>query len=488
MLFNSFEFAVFFPVVLLLYFALPYRYRWMLLLGASYYFYMCWKVEYAALIIVSTLVDYVAAARIAAARQPSRRKAYLACSIAANLGILFAFKYFNFVNDSLRALFNEFNIFYEVPAFELLLPVGISFYTFQSLSYTIDVYRGRQQPERHLGIFALYVSFFPQLVAGPIERSTHLLPQFRRRFDFDYRRVTDGLKLMAWGFFKKLVIADRVAVIVDIIYANPSDYTGLALIAATVFFAFQIYCDFSGYSDIAIGAAQIMGYDLMDNFNRPYHARSIGDFWRRWHISLSTWFRDYVYIPLGGSRVPVSRMQLNLLLTFVISGLWHGANWTFVVWGALHAVYMIIGRAGAPLRQALARRLGLDRLPTLYKAMQILTTFALVCYAWIFFRAASLADAWYISTHLFSDLGLLFDPAGLRALIANTGLSFNRLAVAVAAIVFMEIVHLMQRHSGIRHMLSGKPAWLRWPIYYAVLMAILLLGVFEENQFIYFQF
>jgi alginate O-acetyltransferase complex protein AlgI len=362
MLFNSLHFLFFFPAVVALYFATPARYRWALLLAASYYFYAAWRLEYVVLIMVSTLADYLCGLRMGRLATKRERKPWLILTLVVNLGLLFVFKYLDFFGDSLRALFNQFNIFYDVPAYNLLLPVGISFYTFQTLSYSIEVYRGNQKPERHLGIFALYVSFFPQLVAGPIERSTRLLPQFWVQHGFDASRAASGFRLILWGFFKKIVIADRLAIYVNDVYGNPGAQDGLTLLVATYFFAFQIYCDFSAYSDIAIGSARIMGYDLMQNFRRPYFARSIQEFWQRWHISLSTWFRDYVYIPLGGNRVPKWRWYVNLMAVFLVSGLWHGAAWTFVVWGALHGGYLIVGVLTLDVRerawQALERLAG----------------------------------------------------------------------------------------------------------------------------------
>ncbi len=345
MLFNSLQFLIFFPIVVSIFFLLPQKRRWILLLIASYYFYMCWKVEYIVLIIASTLIDYFVAKKMADLKEKVKRKKWLLISLLSNLGILFGFKYFNFVNANVQALFDNFNIFYGVPAFDVLLPVGISFYTFQTLSYTIDVYNGKTPVQNHLGIFAVYVSFFPQLVAGPIERSRHLLPQFYVEHKFSYDRIKYGLQQMLWGFFKKVVIADRLAIVVDGVYNNLDDYSGISLLIATIFFAFQIYCDFSGYSDIAIGSARVMGFELIDNFKRPYFSKSISEFWRRWHISLSTWFRDYLYIPLGGNRVVKWRWYYNLFITFLVSGFWHGANWTFLVWGGLHGAYLIIAIA-----------------------------------------------------------------------------------------------------------------------------------------------
>ncbi|MGD9872684.1 MAG: MBOAT family protein [Kiritimatiellia bacterium] len=494
MLFNSLEFLVFFPLVTALYFLLPHRFRWALLLAASYYFYMCWKAEYIILIVVSTLIDYIAGRRMGALPLGhGRRRLWLSFSLISNLGLLFSFKYFNFFNDSVRAVFQHYNLMYDIPAFKLLLPVGISFYTFQTLSYSIDVYRGRQQAERHLGIFALYVTFFPQLVAGPIERCSRLLPQFYERHHFDYVRVTDGLKLMLWGFFKKLVIADRLAIFVSTVYQRPCDYDGVSFIVATVFFAFQIYCDFSGYSDIAIGSAQVMGFSLMDNFNRPYFSKSISEFWGRWHISLSTWFRDYLYIPLGGNRVSKPRWYFNLFLVFLLSGLWHGANWTFLVWGALHGFYLIFAIWTAGLRARLCALTRLDRLPHLHKLVNVAVTFALVCFAWIFFRAGSLYDALYMVRHLFSgipnwlqNLFALDTDAVLRPLLV--GQTLEDFLLAVGAIAFMELIHLFQRHGHMRQMLGTWPLPLRWAACYLMIAAIIVLGRFNITEFIYFQF
>ncbi|MCB0304585.1 MAG: MBOAT family protein [Calditrichaeota bacterium] len=483
MLFNSFEFMIFFPLVVIGYFLLPPRFRWAFLLGASYYFYMCWKAEYLVLIVISTLIDYVAGLRMGKTAVRSRRKKYLLLSLVANLGILFTFKYANFFSESLRVALNQFNIFYDMPMFDLLLPVGISFYTFQSMSYTIDVYRGEQQPERHLGKFALYVAFFPQLVAGPIERSLRLLPQFDRVFKFDYERVVSGLRLMLWGFFKKLVIADRLAIYVNEAYNHPAEYQGLTLLLATYFFAIQIYCDFSGYSDIAIGAARVMGYDLMTNFRQPYFSKSISEFWRRWHISLSTWFRDYLYIPLGGNRVGKQRWYFNLFAVFVISGLWHGANWTFVVWGALHGGYLIFAIVTADWRQKLAHWSGLAKRPALHNLLRTLITFHLVLFAWIFFRANSLSEAFMIIGNM---AALDFSLESLKSL--NIALGWGELLVAIGSILFLELAHLLQSRGKVHSWITARPAALRWSVYYLLLLAIAFFGVFNHSEFIYFQF
>ena len=500
MLFTSLQFLFFFPAVCLFYFAIPYRFRWVLLLAASYYFYACWRVEYLSLIILSTIIDYCAGLAMGKAESKKRKRLLLCLSLFTNLGLLFAFKYFNFFSSSATAIADAFNIVKAFPTLEVLLPVGISFYTFQTLSYTIDIYRGRQKPEKHFGVFAVFVSFFPQLVAGPIERSTNLLPQFFEKHDFDYDRVTDGMKLMLWGFFKKLVIADRLAMFVDAVYNNPAEHTGVSFVVATVFFAFQIYCDFSAYSDIAIGCAQVMGYRLMLNFERPYYAKSIAEFWRRWHISLSTWFRDYVYIPLGGNRVSPMRWYVNLMIVFVVSGLWHGANWTFVVWGFLHGFYLVFAILTADTRGALCDRVGLSKRPFILKLVNVITVFALVNLAWIFFRANTVQEAFYIVAHLgdgwieWIKTGLAARENGIGAMVrtimqpVHCGQGLGQFAIAIFAIAIMEAVHLVQRHGSLRKRLRTYPIWIRWGIYYGFFLLIYRFGVFGNKEFIYFQF
>ncbi len=465
----------------------------MLLLVASYYFYMCWKAEYLLLILVSTSIDYFAAIQMSKQTVKSKRKLYLILSLFVNLGLLFGFKYFNFFNDSLRTIFDQFNVFYDVPSFKVLLPVGISFYTFQTLSYTIDVYRKKREPEKHLGIFALYVAFFPQLVAGPIERSTRLLPQLVQKYNFDYDRVTNGLKLMLWGFFKKVVIADRVAVIVNQVYNNPSEAAGLPLLIGTYLFAFQIYCDFSGYSDIAIGVAQVFGINLMQNFRRPYFAKSIRDFWQRWHISLSTWFRDYLYLSLGGSRTTRWRWYYNITIVFLISGLWHGANWTFVIWGALHGSYYLFSYWTRNIRPRLTQFFMLDKIPYVHKILRVLFIFHIVLFGWIFFRANTLSDALFIITHLFTGVGGVFNriwELGITPGIFNYGfeLPLSEMFIGMCAIIILGIHHLIQREQSARAWFNTKPIWIRWTIYYGLVIWILVFGYLEPSEFIYFQF
>jgi len=453
----------------------------MVLLIASYYFYACWKPEYLVLLVTATLLNYLIGLALGKEKSQLRRKVFLVLSLVSSLGLLFGFKYLSFLGESVNVLFDKLGMSAKLPLPYMLLPIGISFYTFQVLSYTIDVYRKVRAPERHLGVFALYVAFFPQLVAGPIERSTHLLPQFLERHTFEYVRVTNGLKLMVWGFFKKLVIADRVAVAVNSVYGDPAAYTGVPLILATYLFAFQVLCDFSAYTDIARGAAKILGFDLMENFRRPYLATSIRDFWHRWHISLTSWFRDYVYIPLGGNRVGKWRWYYNIVVIFTLSGLWHGAAWTFVVWGVLHASYMLIGIWTRPLRTRVLGLLGIDEQSTLWKWIRRGITFNLVTFGWIFFRANGLSDAWYIVTHLFSGISL--------NLHFGIGIGLYEFGIAMMAILFLELMHVYQEtgHS----VLSTVSVWalpIRWAAYYAVVFAILCFGEFGFEEFIYFQF
>lgn len=488
MQFNSLEFLVFFLVVVTAYFAMPVRRRWILLLAASYWFYMAWRPVYALLIVTSTLIDYTAAILMSRTSRPAVRKRCLILSLTGNFGLLFAFKYFNFFSESLDRLLAITGLSIELPFLDVLLPVGISFYTFQTVSYTIEVYRGRQEPERHLGRFALYVAFFPQLVAGPIERPQNLLPQLATRHDFDYDRIRNGLILMLWGMFKKVVIADRLGVIVDHIYGNPERYPGLILTIGTVFFAFQIYCDFSGYSDIAIGAARILGIKLMRNFDRPYAARSIPDFWHRWHISLSTWFRDYLYLPLGGRRVPVARWLFNILVVFTVSGLWHGANWTFVIWGALHGSYYILDWLTAGARARLARVTGLARFPRIHGAIQIAITFVLTTLAWVFFRADTLEQALYILAHLGQGWGNLAAYGGFGRIVASMDMSLAAFAVSGFSIVALLLAEKIHGEIPFDEFVAVRPQWMRWSFYVAAGMAIMNLGIAEEIPFVYFQF
>ena len=468
-----------------MYFVLPQRFRWAWLLAASCYFYMAFIPIYILILFFTIAIDYAAGILIENA-EGRHRKQYLVMSIVANVGVLAVFKYFNFLNANVRAIAEVFHWPYGLGPLAIILPIGLSFHTFQAMSYTIEVYRGNQKAERHLGIYALYVMFFPQLVAGPIERPQNLLHQFYENHEVDYDRITSGLKRMAWGLFMKVVIADRLARYVNVVYNDPTSFLGLTTIIATVFFAFQIYCDFAGYSHMAIGAAEVMGFKLMRNFNRPYLSRSISEFWSCWHISLSSWFRDYLYIPLGGNRVARSRWYYNLLIVFLLSGLWHGANWTFVIWGALHGFYLIFSLVTADLRAAVSKGIGLSQRPALHNVVRILITFGLTTFAWIFFRANNLMDALHvISASLHRPVAHQILPDILR------GEGITKLEVAfdvflIAGLMFFEaqrgIISVAERF-------RAQPAWVRWPAYYAVCMSIWFLGISgEAKAFIYFQF
>jgi D-alanyl-lipoteichoic acid acyltransferase DltB (MBOAT superfamily) len=475
---------------------IPGKWRLAFLLAASYFFYMSWKPEYLILILIATVSAYYLGQKIAAQRHPGRRKALLAVSLCVNLGMLFGFKYFNFFSAQTDVLFRRCGMSWDIPVLNVLLPVGISFFTFQAVGYVIDVYRGDVEPERRPGIFALFISFFPQLVAGPIERSRNLLPQFLRKTGPDPARFTDGLRLMLWGYFKKIAVADNLSPFVDKIYAAPQDFTGLQLIVATYFFTLQIYCDFSGYTDIARGAARIMGYDLMPNFRMPYFAASMEDFWKRWHISLSTWFRDYVYIPLGGNRRGDRRRFLNLAAVFLLSGLWHGANWTFVAWGALHCAYIMCSLwARAAVRRF--HGLALPRIPAgPGRLVKIFITFHLTAFAWIFFRAGSMSDALYIVTHLGSNLGgsadilLRYGPVALIKSVFSFGAgveTINALAAILSAGILIAVEAAMAKFHA-KNLLDNAPGYARWAAYYAVVFWIIVFGSFGDKSFIYFQF
>ena len=481
MLFNSVEFIIFFPIVTLLYFLLPHRFRWLHLLAASCVFYMFFVPIYILILAFTIIIDYFAGILIENAHGKNRNF-FLIMSLSANIGVLAFFKYYNFFAENLDQATRLLHIEYALPALSILLPVGLSFHTFQAMSYTIEVCRGNQKAERHFGIYALYVMFYPQLVAGPIERPQNLLPQFYERHDFDAERVSSGLKLMLWGFFKKIVVADNLAVYVDAVYNQPQAFDGINLIIATFFFAFQIYCDFSGYSDIAIGAAEVMGFKLMTNFNRPYYAKSIGEFWKRWHISLSTWFKDYLYIPLGGNRGSKSSWYFAILVTFLISGIWHGANWTFLIWGALNGFYLLFSIWTVNLREDFVKRIGLNRFPDLHRFIKIFVTFALTCYAWIYFRANSLSDVVYIHKAIASSIIKPFRG------MSGFPVSSYQFLVCIGAIVFLEFIHNTQSKRDMRESLAEKPIWIRWAVYYAVILGIFLFGEFTNRKFIYFQF
>ena len=482
MTFVSFEFVIFALIVIPTYFLLPQRWRWVWALVASYVFYAAWNAAYLILILFSTLVDYFVG--LALGRVPSERKrrrlGLLLLSIFVNLGVLFTFKYFNFFSASLADLLSSLGIQTDIRTLDVLLPVGISFYTFQSMAYTIDVFRQKTPVERHLGYFALYVSFFPQLVAGPIERAQNILPQLRVVAHFDADRVNSGLRLVLWGFFQKVVIADRLAVYTNAVYNDVEQFTGVPLILATVFFTIQIYCDFAGYSNIAIGVARIMGIQLMQNFRQPYFATSVREYWARWHISLSTWFRDYVYIPLGGNRVPYLRNLLNLLIVFVVSGLWHGAAWTFVIWGFLHGVYIVAESVWSKLT---------DDNPRLHipNVVQHMLTLAAVMFGFIIFRANSMDDAGYVIRNLFNFSGDQSIYQGFTEVALRPQTEFI-LAMVVIGILFLG--DWVEARIGFDDFMKHRRLPLRWGLYYTLLFVLGFTLIFQSasEAFIYFQF
>ncbi len=488
MLFNSLEFALFFPIVTILFFMLPHKFRWLLLLLASCFFYMFFKPIYILILILTIVIDYFAGIWIAQEEDKKKKKRLLMLSIVANVGVLVVFKYYNFLADNINIVLNSVKSTGHIPMLNILLPIGLSFHTFQAMSYTIEVYRGNQKPEKHFGIYALYVMFYPQLVAGPIERPQNVLHQFHEVKKFSYENFRSGLILMAWGFFKKCVIADRLALFVNDVYGNSHSYHGIPIIISTAFFALQIFCDFSGYSDIAIGSARCMGYDLMMNFDRPYLSTSISEFWRRWHISLSTWFRDYVYIPLGGNRVNKTRWYLNLLIVFTVSGIWHGANWTFVIWGALHGLYLVI------------ENVLYDKVPTLKNTTSSVSIFIkrtivffLACLAWVFFRARNASDAYYLIKNAFVGIpqqikDIMSNHLNSRLHILYINQSSFEFLAALFFIVVMSIFHFSQKKASFDKWLLNKNKLFRWTVYYFIVISFVCFGIFNRSEFIYFQF
>ena len=488
MLFNSIPFVFFFAVVTTLYFLLPHRFRWFLLPAASCFFYMFFKPVYILILAFTIVIDYYAGILLEDTPDKKQKKKYLIMSIIANVGVLAVFKYFNFLNTNISGLALMMGYKNPIPFLSIALPIGLSFHTFQAMSYTIEVYRGNHKAERHFGIYSLYVMFYPQLVAGPIERPQNMLHQFHEEKFFNYNNAVAGLRLMVWGMFKKAVIADRLAMVTDPVFNNPHSYSATSILIAAVFFSFEIYCDFSGYSDIAIDSARFMGFNLMKNFDQPYNAKSISEFWRRWHISLSTWFKDYLYIPLGGNRVSKPRRLSNLFLVFLVSGLWHGANWTYIIWGALHGFYMVFADLTTKIRSTINKAIGLSRIKWLDQCIQKLITFLLVTIAWIFFRANTVHDAVYMIGRLPSVFGEWAQAAQSKIAAVNIPLSGYKLWMCVIVIGALELVHIIQKRRGINTLLQNQPRYIRWCVYYVFVVAIIFLGVFHNRQFIYFQF
>ena len=486
MLFNSFEFLLFFPIVTILFFVLPHRFRWSLLLSASCFFYMYFIPVYILILFGTIIIDYFAGIFLEETKDPKKKKLYLIASLVANIGVLAVFKYYNFFLENINEA--SLSFFDKATALRYLgiaLPIGLSFHTFQAMSYTFEVYYGRQKAERNFGIYALYVMFYPQLVAGPIERPQNILHQFHTKQYFNYSNLSTGLRMMIWGLFKKVVIADNLAGLVNIAYANPEEHSGMTLLLTSYFFAFQIYCDFSGYSDMAIGAARVMGYDLMENFRVPYLSASIKEFWGRWHISLSSWFRDYLYIPLGGNRVGKTRWMLNLFLVFLISGIWHGANWTYVIWGALHGLYLMI----AILKDGWFERKGIvvSEKNKFIQIFNVFITFQLAVFAWIFFRANSLDDAFTIIKTIGQGEYSIQSFIDSITVLAEDPKNFSRtLFIMLLMVVFYLVDPIMDKIIKGRVLLS-KP-YVKYILYSFIIASIILFGFFGEVTFIYFQF
>lgn len=501
MAFHSFQFLVFFPVVLAIYYGLPQRFRKIVLLAAGYYFYMCFKPEYVIILAGTTLIDHYLGRRIGASPMPSKtRRRWLILGLVHNIGMLMALKYLDFINESIAALLKSINILYNAEALKFVVPVGISYYTFKKISYLIDVYRETIAPEKRLVDFALYVSFFPEIMSGPIDRAGKLIPQFSEKAVFDYQRVTDGMKLIAWGLFKKLVIADRLAIFVNRVYDHPYQFEGVSLLAATLYFSIQIYCDFSGYTDIALGLGKLMGLELTENFDRPYFARSIREFWKRWHISLSSWLMDYLFLPIAywvSRKIENPRLLkikaetwayvTGIMITFLLCGLWHGARWTYVIWGAIHGFYLAASFASKKLRRKLNKKLHFKRSAVVPNLLRSLTTFGMVTFAWIFFRANSLADAGYIVTRMFSGWSKTLSVQGLVDAV-HFGLLKKELAVAAVSVLFLLLVHLLRKKDTFEQWLIKQPPAARWTFYLGLVLWILTFGESGAGSFIYFNF
>lgn len=475
MLYTSFKFLIFFPTICLFYFFLKNeKSKKVWLLICSYFFYICWNIYYSLLLLFSTIITYFSGKLIS--KYPEKKKKFLILSLVINISILLFFKYANFFIDNINILFKIFKIS-SINHLDILLPIGISFYTFQALSYTMDIYRGDVKEEKNFLEYALFVSFFPQLVSGPIEKSKDFLPQLKIKHNFDYDRVKKGLLIMLVGFIYKMVIADRIAIAVNTVYDNLSNYNGIILFITAILYSFQIYTDFYGYSLIAKGTAKVFGYDLYDNFDSPYLSKSIKEFWRRWHISLSTWFRDYLYFPLGGSRTSYINKLRNIMIVFLVSGLWHGASWTFVFWGILHGLYQVISILTSKFRE----KIKFDNKIT--SCLKIIFTFLLVTFAWIFFRASTFSDAIYVITNSFKNFNLN---------LMSLGLDKYNLIFMFISIVMLIIFDIIRLKANLYQWLQERNIVVRWLFYFTLIWIVLIFGIYgpgySENTFIYIQF
>lgn len=469
MLFNTFEFILFLPIVIVGYYLTPHKFRWILLLLASYYFYMCWNPIYVLLIFTSTLIDYFCGIQMEQTQIRSRKKVLLALSLFSNLGLLFFFKYYNFVSENLNEFATSLGFVGKAPILDLLLPVGISFYTFQTLSYSIDVYNGTQKAEKHLGYFALYVSFFPQLVAGPIERFSSLTPQFKEEKSLTYENLANGFRLIIYGLFVKMVIADNLAPIIDKVYEAPEQYSSIDILTTIFLYSFQIYGDFYGYSLVAIGSALLLGIKLMDNFKTPYLSTNIAEFWQRWHISLSTWFRDYLYYPMGGNRVSKKKWILNIATVFIVSGVWHGANWNFIIWGALFGLFYIIENATTLKAKTNYTSFSFTHI------FLALKTYVLISFIWVFFRSSTFVDAVNI----------------FKLIVRNSNNNLSPLLFPTSTIFFLllflasDFQFYNQRFDT---WVEKRPLVIRWSTYFFLIFGVIVFSSVDEFSFIYFQF
>lgn len=484
MLYTSMQFFVLFCVALLGYYVIPRRFQWVYLLACSFGFYLTFSVKHTVLLAGSIGITYLIALAIGRCQNPKSKRVWVVVGLVGNIGLLCAFKYMGWIFQSIQMLMNRLGIQEALPVFQLAVPAGISFYTFKAISYIIDVYRGTIEPEKNVGKYALYVSFFPQIISGPIERSYRLLPQLEHGQKFDYDGVKNGFLLFLWGLIKKAVVADRLSMLVDQVFNHVADYNAPAYCIAILFFTFQIYFDFSGFSDIAIGCTNMLGLSSIRNFDRPYFSKSIAEFWRRWHISLSTWFRDYLYIPLGGNRVSFRRWMLNILIVFGVSGIWHGANWTYVIWGMLHGIYQIIGKLTKKMKGRALERIGIDRKSGIYTAMASVITFGLVAFSWIFFRANSLADASTIIRSI-----IKWDSQGFDLL--NMGMGYQDLVFSVVIVALFMVFEGLQSRIVMRDRLQKLPLVIRWTLYLGMIFLFILFGIYGDlssSSFIYFQF
>lgn len=496
--FNSIDFLIFFPIVAILYYVIPQKGKKYWLLLASYYFYMNWNPAYALLILASTVITYISGVVINKVGNSERtdvekkklKNLAVALSFISNIGILVYFKYTNFLIENINAIIGHFGGAVQVRPLDILLPVGISFYTFQALGYTMDVYRGTIEAEKNFFTYALFVSFFPQLVAGPIERSSNLLRQLREEHKFSFENLREGLMIMVWGFFMKLVVADRIATVVDTVFSDLESYEGATFLVVMFLFMIEIYCDFAGYSTIAVGAAKVMGFELMENFNCPYLGQSINEYWARWHISMTSWFRDYVYIPLGGNRKGKVRKWLNVLIVFTLSGFWHGAAWNYVAWGVVSAIIQMMGAGMMPIRTKLCEVFGLDRNTFSHKLYRIVGTDLIIMFTLVIFRSKTLVDAGYILQSFFTTWNpwVLLDGS-----LYQLGLSqkqFGAMMLSVAVLIVADVMKYNGKAP--REWLMKQETWFRWLMLILGILAIALFGFwgygYDASAFIYFQF